>query len=67
MCVSAERDFANAFQQFAEGRITGETRPQHELIGEETDEWFNLAAIAIGYVCADNDVVLVASNGRAEP
>ena len=68
MRVGFERHFAHARHEVSKTWIAGEVSAQDKRVDEETDQVFNLDAIAICYRHADNDLFLarVATEQRLE-
>src|SRR5689334_25000818 len=58
MRVSAQCRLAHARQEFEKTRIAVETRSQRERVDEESDQPFDLGAMAIGNGRTHNDIVL---------
>jgi hypothetical protein len=56
--VRAERHPAHPGQQLSKGRIATQVRAHHQRVDEETDQPFDLRAIAIRGRSADADVFL---------
>src|SRR5215204_6087500 len=64
--ISFQRHLADATEQLTERRITREIGAQHELIDKEPEEWFRFAAIAVGDVGADQNVLLIRVTGKQD-
>ena len=62
--VRSESNLACSLQQFTEGGVTLEPRPQHHHVGKEPYNTGNLGADAVGHGASHRDILLPGVTGQ---